>query len=897
MLYPFIKIAYRRWTQEEVDLLKEEILQGRSLGESFKDIYQTVARKLKRSPTEVERKLIRLYRTDEQLRALKQEDWSRAKILDQIKGLYLNNQPINKNHLPDKLKYILLKVVPPAAPQHRSWFESVDHALAEAVFSCKYPRLEDGSLDRESPLNSLEEALKYIRLGHKKRHTWSLEEIKQILTELNDADYPITLPFLANHYNLYKDLININRKLESLRDVIKKFIDDGQIQSYADLVCGIAPDYVDYYSPDRSRLRLSTEEIRVKKFLDRFQIPYVIPRLSDKIQTGLPNFNNFVPDFILIDDKGVPLAIVEVFGSIGDRENAGVNDIYNNKTKAKVEFYNNIPNLKFIEIYNNSNKCDLDDGSLFDRFGSYIKMQKQAKILLPFTKKAQEKEQPFVTIYTKEHGRQELTGEEWDKFELSSITFHREDGPAVELPDGTKYWYINGKLHSIEYADGEKQWFKNGKRHREDGPAIEYNDGTKEWYMNGELHREDGYAVEDANGTKYWYINGKQHREDGAAVEHTNGTKHWYLNGQRHRIDGPAVDRVDGTKEWFVNGKRHRIDGPAVELPDGTKEWWMNGMLLQDPEKSGKPLLEQFSEQYSKKQTYNSLVGSQDISPFKYTGPAKLWLQMAENAPTLEDQNINGEVCVTPFGTGQKVFRESDGHLGYIWKGKPSYYFPFDVYSVVNKNGKRSIDFDDIQFNTNQEEAWLTPAKSQLVGLLYVTNQPNLKSFVEKDKEGVEFLLSQPSKKSYLRFPSGKVQEVTGKDLQSQEDVEHEHLENKVASLEDLVTTSFFASQSNLQKYGCSILYNTNASSKPYSFLVLGEQDLRFDSLLELPKLTPKNKAMKSIIDRIMEKQKYRFTSPLNSVEQQKDYQPRNEPIDNESERGLPISYQEPRFR
>ena len=27
----------------------------------------------------------------------------------------------------------------------------------------------------------------------------------------------------------------------------------------------------------------------------------------------------------------------------------------------------------------------------------------------------------------------------------------------------------------------------NGKRHREDGPALEFADGTKEWYLNGKL--------------------------------------------------------------------------------------------------------------------------------------------------------------------------------------------------------------------------------------------------------------------------------------------------------------------------------------------------------------------------------------------------------------------------
>ena len=43
----------------------------------------------------------------------------------------------------------------------------------------------------------------------------------------------------------------------------------------------------------------------------------------------------------------------------------------------------------------------------------------------------------------------------------------------IEYPDGTKYWYLNGKLH------------------RTDGPAIEYADGTKSWYLNGEVQRSE----------------------------------------------------------------------------------------------------------------------------------------------------------------------------------------------------------------------------------------------------------------------------------------------------------------------------------------------------------------------------------------------------------------------
>ena len=63
-------------------------------------------------------------------------------------------------------------------------------------------------------------------------------------------------------------------------------------------------------------------------------------------------------------------------------------------------------------------------------------------------------------------------------------------------------------------------WIKNqireklGKQHREDGPAIEWTDGSKFWYRNGKLHREDGPAIEYANGSKYWRLNGKEYTEE-----------------------------------------------------------------------------------------------------------------------------------------------------------------------------------------------------------------------------------------------------------------------------------------------------------------------------------------------------------------------------------------------
>jgi len=115
----------------------------------------------------------------------------------------------------------------------------------------------------------------------------------------------------------------------------------------------------------------------------------------------------------------------------------------------------------------------------------------------------------YVTIYTKEKGKLELTYDQWFNTSLGNLIFHREDGPAVEYSDGTKYWFINGKLH------------------REDGPAIEQYNGTNEWYINGKLHRQ-------YNGDKWWYINGKRHREDGPAIEYNEYKLCWFINDEEY---------------------------------------------------------------------------------------------------------------------------------------------------------------------------------------------------------------------------------------------------------------------------------------------------------------------------------------------------------------------------
>lgn len=43
---------------------------------------------------------------------------------------------------------------------------------------------------------------------------------------------------------------------------------------------------------------------------------------------------------------------------------------------------------------------------------------------------------------------------------------------------------------------------------------VKYPTGGKYWYLNGEYHRLNGPAAELWNGEKEWYINGKQISEE-----------------------------------------------------------------------------------------------------------------------------------------------------------------------------------------------------------------------------------------------------------------------------------------------------------------------------------------------------------------------------------------------
>ena len=86
---------------------------------------------------------------------------------------------------------------------------------------------------------------------------------------------------------------------------------------------------------------------------------------------------------------------------------------------------------------------------------------------------------------------------------------------------------------------------------------LVYSDHTQWRNVEGQYHREDGPAIEWTNGSKFWYLHGELHHENGPAIEWSDGTKEWYQNGKLHRVDGPASEWSDGSTSWWFNGEQY----------------------------------------------------------------------------------------------------------------------------------------------------------------------------------------------------------------------------------------------------------------------------------------------------------------------------------------------------
>lgn len=68
---------------------------------------------------------------------------------------------------------------------------------------------------------------------------------------------------------------------------------------------------------------------------------------------------------------------------------------------------------------------------------------------------------------------------------------HREDGPAVIYPDGSKFYHVNGSRTSITqptsyFDNGYVEWNLYAIPHRDNGPACASPNGLLRWVDDGE---------------------------------------------------------------------------------------------------------------------------------------------------------------------------------------------------------------------------------------------------------------------------------------------------------------------------------------------------------------------------------------------------------------------------
>lgn len=147
---------------------------------------------------------------------------------------------------------------------------------------------------------------------------------------------------------------------------------------------------------------------------------------------------------------------------------------------------------------------------------------------------------------------------------------HREDGlPAIEKPDGSKYYYYMGRYMGAEDVPAPPPLSDDDEKVV---PCVD-RDGTTRYEVHGMLHRARGPAWIHWSGAQKWYKGGVLHRDDGPAWIVPRLFVKYYKNGCLHRKDGPAVIHAQGTMEWVHHGRRlysrtcvHPPDRPVLCL-------------------------------------------------------------------------------------------------------------------------------------------------------------------------------------------------------------------------------------------------------------------------------------------------------------------------------------------
>jgi len=138
---------------------------------------------------------------------------------------------------------------------------------------------------------------------------------------------------------------------------------------------------------------------------------------------------------------------------------------------------------------------------------------------------------------------------------------HRDNFPAVILPDGTqKYYRYNrldrnkGKDPAVIFPNGDCVHYWYDYVHNEFGPAV-CLDHVVLYCEHDRLHRVDGPAYispELEAHYQYGYLDNKA----GPAVVHANGKIEHFNLGLRHNDQGPAISGPGIEDEFYILGRK-----------------------------------------------------------------------------------------------------------------------------------------------------------------------------------------------------------------------------------------------------------------------------------------------------------------------------------------------------
>lgn len=119
--------------------------------------------------------------------------------------------------------------------------------------------------------------------------------------------------------------------------------------------------------------------------------------------------------------------------------------------------------------------------------------------------------------------------------------------------------------------------------------VVRFPDGTTGFTRRGFYHRSNGPAVFLADGSFAFYLNGEKITppDQGTGAEiglclrsvSDDGTQQWASASG----EDEALVLSDGTKVFYHDGELHRDGGPAIILPDGSGQWAQHGTFYANP--------------------------------------------------------------------------------------------------------------------------------------------------------------------------------------------------------------------------------------------------------------------------------------------------------------------------